>query len=129
MHFFGAGERHESLTVSCAEHAPHLTGTYRKVADTKTADRPVYKRVGSRVKYLFFSSNNNEWRIGHDYLSDSISATSDKRRALRPEDSTGWQVWNGEAWVSKPIRIVPTGAAQPPRNHRCIIIFTRAALD
>ena len=113
-----AGACFERVTVSGAEAVqPALMGTYLKVAGLVRGSRPVYQRVGSTVAYLFYWSNTTEWRIGSSYTSSSAGVkSSGNAGAACPDQATGWQAYNGGAWVSTyPITVVPTAVGKPPR--------------
>jgi hypothetical protein len=106
-----AGVCFESVTVSGAEalavQAPRM-GVYTKLASVTQGGRPVYQRVNSTAAYLFFWSNTSRWLIGSSYRSGLAGVASiGSARAACPDQATGWQAYNGSAWVSTyPITVV-----------------------
>jgi hypothetical protein len=98
---FGAVVCSDSVTVSGAGAVqPALMGTYLKVAGLAQGSRPVYQRVGETVEYLYYWPSANDWNIGADYTTDEVELHSAGTAAACPDQATGWQVWNGDAWVS-----------------------------
>ncbi len=94
-------------------------GTYRKLANVTQAGRPVYQLVGSTVAYLFYCPSMSRWLIGSSYSSGPASFQSTgSAGAACPDQATGWQAYNGGAWVSThPITVVPTlPTTAPPTN-------------
>jgi hypothetical protein len=91
-------------------------GTYTKAANLTQGERPVYQRVGSTVAYLFYWPSTRSWNIGSNYTSGSFRVTSTGGAdAACPDRATGWQAYNGSAWVSTdPITVVPTAVGTPP---------------
>jgi hypothetical protein len=90
----------DSVTVSGAGAVqPALMGTYLKVAGLVQGFRPVYQRVGSTVVYLYYWQSLSSWCIGADYTTNIVGLQSAGTAAC-PDQPTGWQVWNGGAWVS-----------------------------
>ena len=99
----------DSVTVSGAEALQSARmGTYLKVAGlVHGGSRPVYQRVGSIVAYLYFWPSTNEWRIGDYYRTDKVGLQSAGTSAACPDQATGWQVWDGRAFVSGyPVKVV-----------------------
>ena len=113
-----AGVCAENVTVSGVEAVqPARMDTYTKMPNVTHAGRPVYQLVGSTVTYLFYSASTGDWRIDSDYLlpdSSSVRSTGSAGAAC-PDRATGWQAYNGSAWVSTdPITVVPTAVGTPP---------------
>ena len=92
----------DSVTVSGAGAVqPAFMGTYLKAAGLAQGSRPVYQRVGSTtVVYLYYWPGLSSWYIGDDYTTDEVGLHSAGTAAACPDQPTGWQVWNGGAWVS-----------------------------
>ena len=90
-------------------------GTYTKVAGLTQGSRPVYQRVGSAVRFLFYWTSTRIWYIGGNYSSSSSSVKSTGTNSpLCPDQATGWQAYAGGAWGSAyPITVAPA-ASQPP---------------
>ncbi len=89
-----------------------MMGAYTKVAGLISGPRPVYKRVGSTVAYLYYWPSSGEWSISANYTSDKYrSLKSAGAGALCPELATGWKVFFGGAWVfgeaAPIIKVVP----------------------
>jgi hypothetical protein len=102
-------------------------GSYTKLANVTQAGRPVYKRVGSTVAYLFYWPSTSRWLIGNNYSSGPASFQSTASAgAACPDQVTGWQAYTDGAWVSTyPITVVPTSpTTAPPTNvgkfSRCV---------
>ncbi len=98
----------DSVTVSGAEAVQSaFMGTYLKAAGLAQGSRPVYQRVGETVQYLYYWPSSNDWYIGADYTSNIVGLHSAGTAAACPDQATGWQVWNGSAWVSGyPVKVV-----------------------
>jgi hypothetical protein len=94
--------------VSGAEAVqPARMGTYLKVAGLAQGSRPVYQRVGEIVAYLYYWPVFSDWYIGVNYTSNKVGLHSAVTAAACPDQATGWQVWNGSAWVSGlPVKVV-----------------------
>ena len=103
----------DSFIVGGAEkYQPAMMGAYTKVVGLISGPRPVYKRVGSTVAYLYYWPSSGEWSISANYTSDkSRSLKSAGAGALCPELATGWKVLFGGAWVfgeaAPIIKVVP----------------------
>jgi hypothetical protein len=106
---FGAVVCSDSVTVSGAEETLQSArmGTYLKVAGLAQGSRPVYQRVSSTtVVYLYYWPSSSSWHIGSNYTTGILSLQSASTAAC-PDQATGWQVWNGGAWVSElPVKVV-----------------------
>ncbi len=91
-------------------------GTYTKVANVTQGERPVYQRVGSTVAYMFYWPSSRDWNIGSNYTSGSSGVRSTGNAgAACPDRATGWQAYNGSAWVSTyPITVAQTAVGKPP---------------
>jgi hypothetical protein len=101
-------------------------GTYTQVASLTQGDRPVFKRVGSTVPYLFYSLGASSWLIGNDYMVDSTRIVQSVRTAvLCPDQAPGWRVIASGVSGTFPIRIVRPGAPQPLAS---MVITARRAL-
>ncbi len=82
-------------------------GTYLKAAGLAQGSRPVYQRVGETVAYLYYWPSSNDWYIGDDYTTNIVGLHSADTAAACPDQATGWQVWNGNAFVSTyPVKVV-----------------------
>ena len=97
----------DSVTVSGAGAVqPALMGTYLKVAGLAQGSRPVYQRVGEIVAYLYYWPSLSKWLVGVNYTTNMVWLDSASTAAC-PDQATGWQVWNGSAWVSGlPVKVV-----------------------
>ena len=105
-------------------------GTYTKVAGLTQGSRPVYQRVGSAVRFLFYWTSTRIWCIGGNYSSSSSNVRSTGTSSpLCPDQATGWQAYTGGAWVSTyPITVAPA-ASQPPTGPPAAIEATSAPTD
>jgi hypothetical protein len=105
-------------------------GTYTKVAGLTQGSRPVYQRVGSAVRFLFYWTSTRNWYIGGNYSSSSSNVKSTGTNAPRcPDQATGWQAYTGGAWVSTyPITVAPA-AGQLPTAAPTAIEATSAPTD
>ncbi len=111
----------ESITVSGAEAVQAARmGAYTKVANVSQGQRPVYKRVGPTVMYLYYWQSTAEWRIGGNYTSSSSGVKSTGNGAACPDQATGWQAYTGGVWVSTyPIAVVETDTGNAPATSAC----------
>jgi hypothetical protein len=105
-------------------------GTYTKVAGLAQGSRPVYQRVGSAVRFLFYWTSTRNWYIGGNYSSSSSNVKSiGTNSPLCPDQATGWQAYTGGAWVSTyPITVAPA-ASQPPTAAPTAIEATSAPTE
>jgi hypothetical protein len=96
-------------------------GTYSKMANLTQADRPVFKRVGSTVMYLFYAPSVSIWIVGSNYTSSSGNIrSSGNSGAACPDLVTAWLVYNGSAWVGTyPINVVQTPVGNAPATSAC----------
>ena len=89
-------------------------GTYTKVAEITQGSRPVFQRVGSAVRILFYWTSTRIWYIGGNYSSSSSNVKSTGTSSpLCPDQATGWRAYTGARgkWVSKyPITVVQVQA-------------------
>ncbi len=97
----------DSVTVSGSGAVQSARmGTYLKVAGLAQGFRPVYQRVGEIVAYLYYWQSTSKWLVGVNYTSNMVGLQSASTAAC-PDQATGWQVWNGSAWVSGlPVKVV-----------------------
>jgi hypothetical protein len=91
------------VTVSGAEETNSGSmGVYMSAAMTQ-GGRPVYKRVGTTVQYLFYSPEVKRWRISPDYMDAVVNISTGYTAALCPEQATGYASWTGSEWASTPV--------------------------
>ncbi len=90
-------------------------GQFTKVADLMRFDRPVYRKVGSDVVYLYVWADtlNWNWIIGPSYTSSQGGVRSttgfQSREPECPEGAAGWEAAVGVAWVKTyPIKVAQT---------------------
>ena len=87
-------------------------GTYTKVAALTRWDRPVYRRVGSAVMYLYYwlpASGAGYWNVGPSYTVDSAFVSSYLTGVLCPQQQPDWSVLSSSAsqWVDTyPVTVV-----------------------
>ena len=105
-------------------------GTYTKVEGLTQGSRPVYQRVGSAVRFLFYWTSTRNWYIGGNYSSSTSNVKSTGTNSpLCPDQATGWQAYTGGAWVSTyPITVAPA-ASQPPTAAPTAIEATSAPTE
>ncbi len=119
------GECYETVTVGGAEAVQASSmGTYAKVASLKQGDRPVYERLGTLLKYLYYWPGTRNWLIGSDYtVGTCLVSSSGGAGALCPDNAVGWQVYSGGSLVSTyPITVVRPGAPELPRLCSCRVL-------
>jgi hypothetical protein len=106
-------------------------GTYTKVAGLMQGSRPVYQRVGSAVRFLFYWTSTRNWYIGGNYSSSSSSVKSTGTNSpLCPDQATGWQAYTGGAWVGAyPITVAPAPPTPTPTGPPTAIEATSAPTD
>ena len=105
-------------------------GTYTKVAGLTQGSRPVYQRVGSAVRFLFYWTSTRNWYIGGNYSSSSSNVKSTGTSSpLCPDLATGWQAYTGGAWGNTYPITVATAASQPPTAAPTAIEATSAPTD
>jgi hypothetical protein len=97
---------------------PASMGVYTKMANLTQGDRPVYQRVGSVLRYLYYLPvfGNTRWFIGEDYFSTVAAARSSAGGWRCPDQAPGWEVYDGIAWVGTYVITVAWAATAPPAN-------------
>ncbi len=97
---------------------PASMGVYTKMANRTQGDRPVYQRVGSILRYLYYSpvTYSQQWLISDDYSSSIAGARSAAGGWRCPDQAPGWEVYDGIAWVSTSVITVAWAATAPPAN-------------
>ena len=107
-------------------------GTYTMVAGLTEGSRPVYQRVGSAVRFLFYWTSTRIWYIGGNYSSSTSNVKSTGTNSpLCPDQATGWQAYTGGAWVNAyPITVTPAASQTPtPTAAPTAIEATSAPTD
>ncbi len=95
---------------------PAAMGVYTKMANLTQGDRPVYQRVGSVVRYLYYSPVTTRWHIGDDYSSLIAGARSSAGGWRCPDQAPGWEASDGVAWLGTYVITVAWAATAPPAN-------------
>jgi hypothetical protein len=95
-------------------------GLYVKLNQTTQGNRPVYKRVGSTMLYLFYWPEFSSWRIGADYTVGSCSVSTPSTEALCPEQATDYAAWTGSAWTFTPVITVGQSMCAPAAQGACL---------
>ncbi len=95
---------------------PTAMGVYTKMANLTQGDRPVYQRVGSVLRHLYYSPVTTRWLIGADYSSQEAYARSSAGGWRCPDQAPGWEATDGGAWLSTYVITVAWAATAPPAS-------------
>ncbi len=97
---------------------PATMGVYTKMANLTQGDRPVYQRVGSVLRYLYYSPVNTRWLIGDDYSSTvAVARSAAVAGGWRcPDQAPGWEATDGGAWLGTYVITVAWAATAPPTS-------------
>ena len=80
-------------------------GVFQMQPALTAGGKPVYKN--SNGQFLYYWPAYVNWRIGSDVTTDvaGIRSTS-STDTLCPQDSSGWQEWDGESWVESSVAVL-----------------------
>ena len=106
---------------------PTRMGVFEMQPALYAGGKPVYKN--SNGEFLYYWPAAVDWLIGLDVTKDDAGVMStSKTDTLCPQDSSGWQEWDGKSWVKSSITVLagtytqvgcgePFGKPKPPPTH------------